>query len=275
MPYQVLDWDRHFENNKSRERDSCRFVCVPNKQDGLGLTHILAEPDGAAIYGIFQLVIGALSRQRRPRAGWLTVDGHQAGTPWALSDLALRWRRSVSEIERALEVLCSERVGWISGECPPSAQQVPAECPGMEGKGREGKGKESPPPPSGEAEAVMEAWNRMAETAGLPQVKMLSAGRRKHLLSRLRETAWRGVWAEAIAQVPTVPALCGRNDRGWKANFDWFLRPESVAKLVEGRYSNWKLSPEGEAAEKFNAVFGDLQQPDYDRKAQPAAGVTT
>jgi hypothetical protein len=134
--YQVIDWSEHFENSKSRERDRCGFVCVPNKQAGLGFTRLMAEKDGAMIYGIWCLLLGALSRQRKPRGGWLTQDGHQAGTPWAVSDLALLWRRPEPEIERALTFLSSTAVGWIAvydpslnGDCPPTARAVPADCP--------------------------------------------------------------------------------------------------------------------------------------------------
>jgi hypothetical protein len=164
--YQVQDWDKLFENNKSRERDNCHFVCVPNKQDGMGLTRVLACKNGAAIYGIWHLILGACSRQRRPRAGWMTDDGHQTGTPWALADLALRWRRQEQEIVEALELLTSPNIQWIKAfdvpangtadevpaECPGSARVVPAECLGREGKEgneqKEGKGTESAPPPA-------------------------------------------------------------------------------------------------------------------------------
>jgi hypothetical protein len=29
----------------------------------------------------------------------------------------------------------------------------------------------------------------------------------------------------------------GVNDRGWKADIDWFLKPESVMKIIEGKYT--------------------------------------
>lgn len=151
--YQIRDWDTHFENNKSRERDRLSFVCIPNKQHGLGFCRIMAEKDGASIYGIWHLITGACSQQSRPREGWLTdtgraPDGHPAGTAWAPEDLALKFRRPVDEIQRALDVLCSKYVGWmichngdlqVPVKCPSSARRVPDECPGREGK--EGKGK--------------------------------------------------------------------------------------------------------------------------------------
>jgi hypothetical protein len=142
--YQILGWNDHFENNKSRERESCSFVCVPNKQDGMGFTRIMAEKDGASIYGIWILLLGIASRQSKPRAGWLTENGHQTGSALALSDFAILWRRSESEIERAINFLCSPKIGWLSAtrrgvepelklessalpaECPPSAKPEPA-----------------------------------------------------------------------------------------------------------------------------------------------------
>jgi hypothetical protein len=114
--YRIKDWDRHFENAKSRTIDSCSFVCIPNKQHGLGFTRIMAEPDGAAIFGIWVLLVEAVSRQSRPRAGWLTEDGTSGGAPWASDDLALRWRRTTKEISRALTFLSSSGVGWIEVE---------------------------------------------------------------------------------------------------------------------------------------------------------------
>lgn len=141
--YQISDWDAHYENNKSRERKECSYVCIPNSQSGLGFSRIMAQKDGAAIYGIWCLLLGSLSRQKRindkGRNGWLTDDGHQTGTPWQASDLALVWRRQASEIQRALDFLSSPAMGWIVStesndssivmraghhtgtECPPSA----------------------------------------------------------------------------------------------------------------------------------------------------------
>jgi len=143
MPLQVANWSENFENSKSRQRDRCGFVCLPNKQSGLGLTYILSLSDGPAVYGIWCLMLGALSKQRKPREGWLTHDGTEAGDPWQADELALKWRTTPKLVNRALEVLTSERVKWIvTAECPPSDRAVTAECPtsALERK-KEEKGK--------------------------------------------------------------------------------------------------------------------------------------
>ena len=110
--YQVRDWGVNFENDRSRQRAKCSFVCVPNKQHGMGFSRIMAEPDGAAIYGIWHCIIGACSQQLK-RAGWLTDNGESAGSSWGAEDLALKFRRPVAEIERALTVLASNKVNWL------------------------------------------------------------------------------------------------------------------------------------------------------------------
>jgi hypothetical protein len=147
--YQIPEWDRNFENAKSRTNDKCGFVCVPNKQHGLGLTLILNETDGAGIYGIWCLILGACSRQRRPRDGWLTDDGRAAGQPWTVDILALRWRRTTAEINRALDFLSSDRVGWlIKAEVTATAVFTAASSPAEVLGGGSGNPAVSPQYPS-------------------------------------------------------------------------------------------------------------------------------
>jgi len=111
--YQVANWDENFENFKSRSINECSFVCVPNKQHGLSFMRLMALADGTTVYGVWHLIIGACSRQRLPREGWLTDTGRRDGVPWSTEDMALRWHRPVSEIQRALGVLSSPQIGWI------------------------------------------------------------------------------------------------------------------------------------------------------------------
>jgi len=149
--YQIRDWDVHFENDRSRNRARCSFVCVPNKQHGLGFSRIMAEPDGAAIYGIWHCIVGACSQQAK-RNGWLTVDGDHKGSPWLVDDLALKFRRPAKEIERALEILCNDKVNWMirhESNRPVTVKSPPGhlEGKGREGNRREGEGNGLPIPP--------------------------------------------------------------------------------------------------------------------------------
>jgi hypothetical protein len=111
--YRILEYNTTFENFKSRERDKCHFICVPNKHGGAGLANVQGEPDGAAIYGIYQWILQLVSRQSRPRQGWLTADGKEDGRRYCAPELARLFRRPLGEVERCLQVCSSPEVGWM------------------------------------------------------------------------------------------------------------------------------------------------------------------
>lgn len=166
MPYQIKNWDETFENYKSRSVDECSFVCVPNKQHGLGFTRIMLLPDGAMIYGIWNLILGACSRQKRPRDGWLTDDGKPNGIPWRTEEMATRWRRDVAEIEKALLVLSGPEIDWIKPDT-----EVPAQYP--EGK-KEGKVL-AIPTRSGAVPPKLEEWLTNAQFIGYDPTEAATA----------------------------------------------------------------------------------------------------
>lgn len=84
------------------------------------------------------------------------------------------------------------------------------------------------------ADEVLEAWNIRADELGLPKAKMTDA-RRKALRSRLR-THTTDDFTEAISALGRSAFLRGENERGWRADFDFFLQPKSFQKLIEGGY---------------------------------------
>lgn len=117
-----------------------------------------------------------------------------------------------------------------------------------EGKGREGnkEGKgtvsnetvvispcENDPP---ECEAALDAYNEIAEQAGWPKAQKLTQQRRSAIRQRLRDAGGLEGWQDALAKAKAIPWLSGQNDRGWKANLDFFLQAKSFTKLMEGAY---------------------------------------
>lgn len=75
----------------------------------------------------------------------------------------------------------------------------------------------------------------MAKRNGLAQVKVMTAERQKRLNARIVEHGAAAI-IEGINSIPEYPFLMGEGERGWKANFDWLLQPQSCAKLLEGGY---------------------------------------
>jgi hypothetical protein len=88
-----------------------------------------------------------------------------AGSPWGVGDLALKFRRPEKEVERALQVLCSEKVGWIiiHGNSQVTADSPPTHLEEKEGKeGREEKEGAS-------SLSEIPSWNEFWEYCKSPQ----------------------------------------------------------------------------------------------------------
>ena len=118
MIYQIKDWQEHFESAKSKTFQRCTHAYIPNKQDGDGYLFILSQPDGAAIYGCWQMLVMACSLQvadtTSPRQGYCTDTGRADGEPWTAAYLAMRWRRTEQEVQRMLDITSSPPVNWVS-----------------------------------------------------------------------------------------------------------------------------------------------------------------
>jgi hypothetical protein len=82
---------------------------------------------------------------------------------------------------------------------------------------------------------VIQTWNDMASECGLPKAQSTKK-RMAALKVRMNEAPFQDGWKEAIAKIPSSKFLTGDNDRGWRADLDWFLKPDSVVRIIEGKY---------------------------------------
>lgn len=88
-----------------------------------------------------------------------------------------------------------------------------------------------------------DAWKR---NVFLQRIAQMSPGRCKLLAARSRDPFWRENWREALKRVAASPFHRGENDRGWTANVEWFLRPDTVLRMIEK--ADYKPSLEPAAA---------------------------
>lgn len=79
-------------------------------------------------------------------------------------------------------------------------------------------------------------WNSFC--GELPKVKEVSEKRLIKIRERLKECRDMAQWQEAIERLAESNFANGKNDRGWKASFDFLLQPDSRIKALEGKYSN-------------------------------------
>jgi hypothetical protein len=230
--YVIKNWDSTFENSRSREIKTCSYVCVPNKQHGMGFLHIITQPDGPAIIGAWYLILEACSMQHAPRWGYLTDTGTAEGRQWDGRTLALRFRRSEEEFNRALEVLCSQEVGWMENTerqnvGRTSAEQshiLPSEGKGIEGKGIEGKGTSS----------VGSSVEQPTPPKAISQVKRITWDG-KDFCGILQEDA--DLWSKAypavnvVQEISRAEAWLQANPKKTKSNYarfltNWFARSQ-------------------------------------------------
>jgi len=90
------------------------------------------------------------------------------------------------------------------------------------------------------AAEFLEAWNAVT---GFTQVRSFSSKRQRQFRARCRDPAWVRDWREALAKASAKPFCRGHNDRGWVATVDWFLRPDTVVRLMEGHYLDSGTGP--------------------------------
>lgn len=81
-----------------------------------------------------------------------------------------------------------------------------------------------------------ESWNEIAARCGLPRIIKSNPRRRKAFADRKREYPEIEHWRNAFRCLERTDWLHGKNDRGWRADPDFFLQPKSFTKLVEGSY---------------------------------------
>lgn len=176
-----------------------------------------------------------------------------------LSELSLKWECSPNTIKRWLKYLEeSERIhiesctrgtlvtirNWAlyqlqeNDECTPTANELHTDCKPTANqlqlseevkKKEEKKGTEEIDP-----SALFNLWNENRGT--LPEARELTDKRRTHAIARLEKNPDLSYWKEVITKM-AASAFC-KGKSGWKANFDFLLKPDSHVKAMEGQYDS-------------------------------------
>lgn len=93
--------------------------------------------------------------------------------------------------------------------------------------------------PSGPLKLFQTAWN----SSGFPKIRSFTAKRERSFRLRLKDSDWD--WQGALDRAKGSDFLMGKNDRGWSMNVDFFLRPDSVTRILEGEFDNGKSKGDG------------------------------
>lgn len=103
-----------------------------------------------------------------------------------------------------------------------------------------------------QAGEAVRAWNALAQSHNLPQIAKLTKQRRAMLAARLRDAGGLSGIAAALERVAASPFCLGQNDRGWRADIDWFLSERGFTRLMEGKFD---ARPNG-----IQADFADIDR---------------
>lgn len=80
----------------------------------------------------------------------------------------------------------------------------------------------------------------------LPKLRKLTPKRKRAILKAKKDIEEFGGWEKFFSCIASSRFLNGQNKDGWKAQFDWILKPDNMVKIMEGNYQNNFLSKENE-----------------------------
>jgi hypothetical protein len=110
------------------------------------------------------------------------------------------------------------------------------------------------PPAPGVCEQIVSRWN--TERGSFPEILKLTEGRRRKIQARIRADAeFPDKLLAAVTKARQTPFLCGSGERGWKADFDWFIANDTnYVAILEGKYDGGKGGSNGKQSASDLAI---------------------
>lgn len=107
-----------------------------------------------------------------------------------------------------------------------------------------------------DVQQVIDAWNE----TGLKQIERITPESKRGEMTRkrIRDYGLDKV-LEAVSKVKNSKFLCGENEKGWYATYDWFILPSNFQKVLEGNYDDRNRKEES----KTNNPFLKILEEDY------------
>lgn len=88
---------------------------------------------------------------------------------------------------------------------------------------------------STDVQRILDKWNGL----GLSQVRAIQSGTQRYnlLKKRIKDYGSDAV-LEAVGRIQKSSFLMGSNKNGWVITFDWFIKPNNFAKVLDGNYDD-------------------------------------
>lgn len=163
--YAIRDWDSHFEKAQCRKVSEAKWVPMPVRHDGKSYRRLMLMDDGPAIFGAWVLIVQVAAKC--PTRGVLAdEDG-----PLTAEDLAIKTGAPMALFDKALGVLSSTKIGWMTTTGIPADYQpngIALPLQDRTGQDTTGQDKKLAPPSDGyddELLRVIEWWNSLKANA--------------------------------------------------------------------------------------------------------------
>lgn len=105
--YRIKDWNRVFENHRSRELKALDYVSWPVRSTSEAFKFLMRSQEGVLAFGVFSALVAEAARC--PARGVLADEKG----PITVRRMALRLGTPESVIEAAVKLLTSDDVGWL------------------------------------------------------------------------------------------------------------------------------------------------------------------
>lgn len=128
--FRIKGWNKHYENNRSRELRRPEWFPCSNSFEGRGYMELCDNPAGTSHYGAWCMLLAVASRM--PARGLLVTD---SGHPLSIKDIARMTRGSEAVFLEALPRLLA--IGWV--------EEVEVITPGEAADSEESEGGEESP----------------------------------------------------------------------------------------------------------------------------------
>lgn len=92
--------------------------------------------------------------------------------------------------------------------------------------------KESPVP----YQEIMGLFNSICKSYG--EIRSISGKRKEMVSARWKQFGNLKAFEDAFTNAEQSRFMQGENDRNWKADFDWIIKPSNFQKVLEGNYAN-------------------------------------
>lgn len=112
-------------------------------------------------------------------------------------------------------------------------------------------------------EEVVHLYNLIC--VSYPKVQKISERRKAAIKARLKDYTI-DEFKKAFTNAENSDFLKGKNNRGWRANFDWFMNDNNLAKVLDGNYGNGggnnggNQQPEQPKVDTSKMTFEELEE---------------